>query len=533
VAQTKYIFVTGGVVSSIGKGITAASLALLLKSRGLKVFLQKLDPYINVDSGTLSPAQHGEVYVTADGKECDLDIGHYERFLDTKLNRLANCTAGAIYHDVIEREREGAYLGSTIQVIPHITEATKARIKEGAESAAADVAIIEIGGTVGDIESLPFLEAARQCRSDFGSDQTLYIHTTLVPFVDAAKELKTKPTQHSVKELRSLGIQPDMLVLRSKQPIEAEVRGKIAAFCDVSTERVIGCEDVASIYEVPLLLESSNVADKVVERLSLPAGRPDLSKWRGMLDALEKKGEVVHIAVVGKYADYADAYLSTTEALRHAGASIGAEVHVELVGTDRLEREDVESCLDAYDAVLAPGGFGARGTEEIIAAIRYARRKDLPFLGIGYGMQLAVIEAVRTLAGREAASSIEIDPATSLPLFTLEGGQSDQTRYGGTMVLGEQPVELRGGTLAERLYGESPIYERHRHRYQLSEQYTNLLKEAGLTISGRHAESRVVSVVERPEAAFFLGVQYHPEYASRPLRPHPVFTAFIEAARHS
>lgn len=525
----KYIFVTGGVVSSLGKGITAASLGRLLKNRGLKVAIAKLDPYLNIDPGTMSPLQHGEVFVTDDGGETDLDLGHYERFIDTNLTRACSVTTGQIYSEILEKERRGEFLGGTVQVIPHVTNEIKARIARVARAEDADVVIVEIGGTVGDIESLPFLEAIRQMKSEVGRDNCLYIHVTLVPYVGAAGELKTKPTQHSVKELRSIGIQPDIIVCRSEQPLSEEIREKIALFCDIDRDAVIPNTDAETIYEVPLIFEQEGLDDIVLQRLQLDAGPGNMDEWRRMVERMKHPTYQVRVGIVGKYVQLPDAYLSVAEALRHAGITNHARVDIEWISSEQVEAEGTEM-LEGLDAILVPGGFGNRGFEGKIHAIQYARENKVPFLGICFGMQAAVIEYARNVCGLTGANSTEFDPNTAHPIVHLHQNQLGVQQLGGTMRLGLYRCELIPDSLAQRIYGEQVIAERHRHRYEVNPEYRGILNDAGLVVSGVAPENAGIEIVELPTHPWFIGVQFHPEYRSRPNRPHPLFHAFVQAA---
>ncbi|MCL5781012.1 MAG: CTP synthase [Firmicutes bacterium] len=528
--MAKFIFVTGGVVSSLGKGITAASLGRLLKSRGLKVAIQKLDPYINVDPGTMSPYQHGEVFVTEDGAETDLDLGHYERFIDTNLNKTSNVTAGGIYWSVISKERRGDYLGGTVQVIPHITNEIKDRVLRMARELDADVVITEIGGTVGDIESLPFLEAIRQLRTDLGRDNVMYIHVTLMPYLRMANEFKTKPTQHSVKELRSLGIQPDVIVCRTEKPFPKEMEEKLALFCDIDKEAVIQAVDAFSIYEVPLQMELEGLDDIAVERFSLQCGEADMNGWRDMVNRMKNLESTTTIALVGKYVALPDAYLSVAEALRHAGLHHNSGVEIRWVNSEELEKVQAEQLLQGVDGILVPGGFGDRGIEGKINAIKYARENKIPFLGICLGMQLAVVEFSRAVMGWQDANSAEFNPHCQYPVIDLLPEQKDLDKMGGTMRLGAYPCKLVPGTLAYQAYGEEIIYERHRHRYELNNEYRAELAQAGMVFSGTLPNGKLVEIVELPEHPWFLATQFHPEFKSRPNRPHPVFRDFVGAA---
>ena len=528
--MAKHIFVTGGVVSSLGKGITAASLGRLLKSRGLKVTIQKLDPYLNVDPGTMSPFQHGEVFVTDDGGETDLDLGHYERFIDESLSRDCNVTAGSVYQTLIGKERRGDFLGGTVQVIPHVTNEIKDRIIRLAEQTKPDVIITEVGGTVGDIESLPFLEAIRQLRKDKGRDNVCYIHVTLVPCIAASSELKTKPTQHSVKELRSIGIPPDFIVCRSDRPIDACIRRKIALFCDVDPKAVISAMDARSIYEVPVNLRAQQLDEMVIERLELECGEPDMTEWDAFVAHSASLPDEVNIALVGKYVQLPDAYLSVNEALDHAGIFHDHKVKVHWVDAESLTPEEVDQILSEMDGILVPGGFGIRGIEGKIRAASYARENKVPYFGICLGMQVAVAEFARHVAGLDGANSTEFDPVTEHPVIDLMREQHDVADMGGTMRLGTYPCKVTPGTKGFAAYGEELIYERHRHRYEVNNAYRERLVEAGLVISGLSPDGRLVEMVELPDHPWFLGNQGHPEFKSRPTRPAPLFRDFIGAA---
>ncbi|MCL6521415.1 MAG: CTP synthase [Firmicutes bacterium] len=531
---TKFIFITGGVVSGLGKGITAASLGRLLKEAGFTVSLQKVDPYINVDAGTMNPLQHGEVFVTLDGAETDLDLGHYERFTDTTVSRAHNITTGQIYLSVIEKERRGDYLGGTVQVIPHLTNEIKHRIRSA--GAGADVAIVEVGGTVGDIESLPFLEAIRQLRIDLGRDDVLYLHVTLVPYIEASGEQKTKPTQHSVKELRSIGIQPDVIVCRSERSLSPEMREKIALFCDVPTEAVVENVDAASIYEVPLLLHREGLDRIVLDRLRLqPRRSVDLRPWREMVERIRRPRHRVRIGFVGKYVRLPDAYLSIVEALHHAGAAHDARVEIEWIESEALESPETDpaALLGELDGILVGPGFGSRGIEGKMAAARFARHHRIPYFGVCLGMQVAVIDFARELLGLERANSTEFDPDTPDPVFDLMPDQKNLTKLGGTMRLGGYPCRLAPGTLAWEAYGRAEeVLERHRHRFELNNAYREPLRRAGLEVSGLWQEGDLVEIMEldRRQHPWFLGTQFHPEFGSRPTRPHPLFAAFVGAA---
>jgi CTP synthase len=526
--SAKFVFVTGGVVSSLGKGITAASLGRLLKSRGLKVQVQKFDPYINVDPGTMSPFQHGEVFVTEDGAETDLDIGHYERFIDENLSRAANHTSGAVWDRVLRKERKGEYLGSTVQVIPHITNEIKARIRSVAEATDTDVVITEIGGTVGDIESLPFLEAVRQLRLEHRRD-TLFTHVTLVPFIRAAGEMKTKPTQHSVKELREIGIQPDILLCRCEAPLSTELREKIALFCNLPTEAVIDATDVESIYQVPQVFHHGGLDERVVRELGLEAGAPDLSVWNDFVERVLHPERTCTIAVVGKYTHVRDAYKSIIEAIVHSGA-----VHRARVQLRWIEGEDIETAgtrlLEDVDGILVPGGFGERGIEGKIAAVRFARERGVPYFGLCLGMQVATIEFARHVAGWTGANSSEFDPATPHKVIDLLPDQAGVIEKGGTMRLGAYRCALKEGSLAARAYGASEVEERHRHRYEFNNRYAAQLGSRGLVLSGRCVGRELIEIIELPDHPWFLAVQFHPELKSRPHQPHPLFVDFVRAA---
>jgi CTP synthase len=528
--MTKYIFVTGGVVSSLGKGITAASLGRLLKNRGLKVTIQKFDPYINVDPGTMSPYQHGEVFVTDDGAETDLDLGHYERFIDINLTKNSNVTTGKIYSSVITKERRGEYLGGTVQVIPHITNEIKDRVFRAGREAQSDVVITEIGGTVGDIESLPFLEAIRQIKSDVGRDNVMYIHVTLIPYLKAAGEVKTKPTQHSVKELRSLGIQPQVVVCRTEHPLSEEMKRKLALFCDVDYQAVIEARDVEMLYDVPLMLREQGLDDIVVNHLKLKTSPPDMTEWENMVRHAKQLKYTTEIAIVGKYVSLHDAYLSIVEALRHAGIDCDTVVKIRWVNAEDVYEHNVDELLRGVQGILVPGGFGDRGIEGKITAIRYARINKIPFFGICLGMQVAVVEFARSVAGLEGANSSEINPTTPYPVIDLLPEQKDIENLGGTMRLGLYPCKLAEGSLAQRCYEDELVYERHRHRYEFNNEYREILEAAGLRISGTSPDGRLVEIVELPDHPWFLAVQFHPEFTSRPNRPQALFKHFVRAA---
>ncbi|MEH1769758.1 MAG: CTP synthase [Nostoc sp.] len=528
--MTKFIFVTGGVVSSIGKGIVAASLGRLLKSREYSVSILKLDPYINIDPGTMSPFQHGEVFVTQDGAETDLDLGHYERFTDTSMSRLNCVTTGSIYQAVINKERRGDYNGGTVQVIPHITNEIKDRILRVAKSTNPSVVITEIGGTVGDIESLPFLEAIRQFRKEVGRQNVLYMHVTLVPWIASAGEMKTKPTQHSVKELRSIGIQPDILVCRSDRPLPKGLKQKLSGSCDVPEECVITSQDAKSIYEVPLNLEREGMAEQVLNLLQMEQRKPNLTQWKTLVQRLHSPKHEVEIAIVGKYVQLSDAYLSVVEALNHAAISTYGKLRLRWINSEDLETESAETHLQGVDGIVVPGGFGVRGVDGKIAAIKYARDRQIPFLGLCLGMQCSVIEWARNVGELTGANSAEFDPYTIDPVINLLPGQQEVVDLGGTMRLGLYPCRVLHDTLAFKLYQEDVIYERHRHRYEFNNDYRDLLLKSGYVISGTSPDGRLVEIVELPKHPFFLACQFHPEFQSRPSTPHPLFKGFIQTA---
>ncbi len=538
--HTKFIFVTGGVLSSLGKGLAAASIGTLLEARGLTVTLQKLDPYINVDPGTMNPFQHGEVYVTDDGAETDLDLGHYERFTSAKMGQKNNFTSGKIYYSVIMKERRGDYLGGTVQIIPHITDEIKASILQLAGSD-VDIAIIEVGGTVGDIESLPFLEAIRQLRADLGRENTLYIHLTFVPYIKAAGELKTKPTQHSVKELRAIGIQPDILLCRTERFLPPEVKKKIALFCNVEEDAVITAKDVDCIYEIPLIFHKEGLDEKIIELLNIWTREPHLDAWQDLVYRLKHPKEEVTIAVVGKYVHLKDSYKSLHEALIHGGLPSLTKVNIRYLDAEEITSDNIAECLRGADGVLVPGGFGSRGIEGKIMAIRYARENKIPFFGICLGMQLSVIEFARHVAGLERANSTEFDPDTPYPVIYLMREwfnyrtqkveiRDEKTEKGGTMRLGAYPCRLVEGTLAKAAYQVDEIFERHRHRYEFNNEYRSLFEEKGMRISGLSPDGELVEIVELKDHPWFLGCQFHPEFRSRPMEPHPLFVSFINAA---
>lgn len=527
---TKFIFVTGGVVSSLGKGITAASLGRLLKNRGLKVTIQKFDPYINVDPGTMSPYQHGEVFVTDDGAETDLDLGHYERFIDINLSKNSNVTTGKIYSAVINKERRGDYLGGTVQVIPHITNEIKDRVFRAARETHPDVVITEIGGTVGDIESLPFLEAIRQIKSDVGREHVMYIHCTLIPMLSASGELKTKPTQHSVKELRSIGIQPNVIVCRTEHPLSDELKRKIALFCDIDPEAVIEARDAETLYEVPLMLQEEGLDDIVIKHLGLECGEADMTEWTELVDKVKNLSHITKIAIVGKYVALHDAYMSVVEALRHAGFDNDTDIDVMWINSEKVNDQNAAELLGEADGILVPGGFGDRGTEGKIVAARYARENNIPFLGICLGMQMACVEGARNLLNLEGANSSEIDPETPHPIIDLLPEQKEIEDLGGTMRLGLYPCKLLPDSLAQKAYGNGLVYERHRHRYEFNNEYREDLEKVGFRFSGTSPDGRLVEIIELANHPWFVATQFHPEFRSRPNRPHPLFRDFVQAA---
>ena len=526
--MTKYIFFTGGVVSSLGKGIAASSLGRLLKSRGISVSIQKLDPYINMDAGTMNPYQHGEVFVTEDGAETDLDLGHYERFIDESLSRLHNVTTGQVYGAVIDKERRGDYLGGTVQVIPHITNEIKARIKQVAVAGGAEVCIVEVGGTVGDIESLPFLEAIRQFRHDVGDDHVMYVHLTLVPHLGAADELKTKPTQHSVRELRAIGISPDAIICRTEYPLTPEIKEKIALFCDVKPSAVVQSRDAQSIYQVPLNLEAEGLADAVAQKLGFEDRVLDLEDWRAMVRRIQRPKGTVRVALVGKYVELKDAYISINEALYHAGVAHNTEVEVLRVDSETLEERGLEA-LDGASGILVAPGFGARGIKGKLLAIRHAREENVPFLGICYGMQLACVEFARNVCGLEGAHTREVEAETPHPVIDFMENQRNLQVMGGTMRLGTYPCTLTPGTLAAKAYGELEITERHRHRFEFNNKYREIFERKGMVFSGMYVDAGLVEMIELPAHPWFLGTQAHPEFKSRPTRPAPLYAGFMEA----
>lgn len=528
--MTKYIFVTGGVVSGLGKGITAASLGRLLKARGLKVAAQKLDPYINVDPGTMSPFQHGEVYVTEDGAETDLDLGHYERFIDEDLNRFSNLTTGKVYWNVLNKERRGEYLGSTVQVIPHITNEIKEFVYRVGKQTDADVVITEIGGTIGDIESQPFLEAIRQIALEIGRENSLFIHVTLVPYLRGSEEHKSKPTQHSVKELQGMGINPNIIVLRCDEPLEDSIKNKISMFCNVKPDCVIENITLPNLYEAPLMLEEANFSSIVCRELSLKTAPCDLKEWTALVEKIKSRKKEVRIGLVGKYVQLHDAYLSVAEALQHAGYQCGTYVKIQWIDSEKLTEQTVEEELASLQGIIVPGGFGNRGIEGMILAAGYAREKGIPYLGICLGMQIAVMEFARHVAGITDANSGEFDELCANKVIDYMPGQNDDIDKGGTLRLGSYPCEIQKGTGMEKCYGTNHINERHRHRYEFNNAYRESLQQAGLTLSGLSPDGRLVEAVELSEHPFFIGVQYHPEFKSRPNKSHPLFQGFVNAA---
>ena len=529
--EKKYIFVTGGVVSGLGKGITAASIGRLLKSRGIKVTIQKFDPYLNIDPGTMNPCQHGEVFVTDDGLECDLDLGHYERFIDESLNRYSNITTGRIYMQVLNKERSGDFLGKTVQVIPHITNEIKDTVYKAGEISQAQVIITEIGGTVGDIESQPFLEAIRQIKTEKGSENVMFVHVTLIPFLPKSEELKTKPTQHSCKELMGMGIIPDLIVTRTSYPLTQDIKEKISLFCNISSKNVIENLDADSIYDVPLMFEKQNVAQIVMNKLGLKETKNDLIEWHDLCKSNKKIDKTVEIALVGKYVSLHDAYISIYEALNHAGVFNGVNVKIRWVDSEKIEEKTAEKLLKGVDGVIVPGGFGNRGIEGIISAIKYARQNDIPLFGICLGMQLMVIEYFRNVIKKEDANSLEFDENTKTPVINIMEDQVNVTQKGATMRLGKYPCTLDIGTKSYDAYKENLIYERHRHRYEFNNDYRNMAIDNGLKIAGVSPDNRLVEMVEIEKNNWAVGVQFHPELKSRPNRPHPLFKAFIHAVK--
>ncbi len=528
--MTKYIFVTGGVVSSLGKGITAASLGRLLKNRGLKVTIQKFDPYINVDPGTMSPYQHGEVFVTDDGAETDLDLGHYERFIDINLSKNSNVTTGKIYSTVLKKERRGDYLGGTVQVIPHITNEIKERVYRAAKETAPDVVITEIGGTVGDIESLPFLEAIRQIKGDVGVNNVMYIHCTLIPYLSAAGEMKSKPTQHSVKELRSLGIQPNVIVVRTERPVPQDMKDKIALFCDIDADAVIEARDADTLYQVPLDLQKQHLDQYVCNYLKLNCGQADMTEWEALVHKVKNLSKKVRIGLVGKYVSLQDAYLSVAESLRHAGYAFDADVDIKWINSEDVTEDNVKELLSDIDGILVPGGFGDRGIEGKILATQYARENNVPFLGICLGMQLATVEFARNVLGLKGANSAELNPETPYPVIDLLPEQKDIEDLGGTLRLGLYPCKLVEGSRAHEAYKEQVVYERHRHRYEFNNEYREAMEKAGLSFSGTSPDGRLVEIIEIKEHRYFVASQFHPEFVSRPTKPQPLFREFIQAS---
>ncbi|WP_175615932.1 CTP synthase [Piscibacillus halophilus] len=526
--MTKYIFVTGGVVSSLGKGITAASLGRLLKNRGLNVTIQKFDPYLNVDPGTMSPYQHGEVFVTEDGAETDLDLGHYERFIDINLNKYSNITTGKVYSSVIRKERRGDYLGGTVQVIPHITNEIKDKVFQAGKETNADVVITEIGGTVGDIESLPFLEAIRQLKSDVGRENVMYIHCTLVPYIGAAGELKTKPTQHSVKELRSLGIQPDVIVLRTDMEISKEMKEKIALFCDINEKEVIEALDCDVLYEVALELKRQGLDQLAVDHFGLNYPEANMDEWEDLIQKVKNLSETVKIGLVGKYVSLQDAYISVVEALKHAGFAHDADVEVKWISSENVNDENAADYLSDVDGILVPGGFGDRAIEGKISAIKYARENNIPFLGICLGMQLATVEYARNVLGLKGAHSAEIDPNTPHPIIDLLPKQKDIEDLGGTLRLGVYACRLQNGTKAHEAYDDEVVYERHRHRYEFNNEYRQQMESTGFVFSGKSPDDRLIEIIELKDHPWFVASQFHPEFKSRPTRPQPLFRDFVE-----
>ena len=529
--MTKYVFVTGGVVSSVGKGISVASIGRILKSRGISVSVQKLDPYLNVDPGTMSPYQHGEVFVTKDGSETDLDLGHYERFIDVELTRLSNVTAGQIYSSVIAKERRGDFLGGTIQAVPHVTNEIKDRIKNLAEETEAEVIVVEVGGTVGDIEGLPFLEAIRQMRNEVGRDNVFYIHVTFLPFMSSTGELKTKPTQHSVKELRGIGIQPDAILCRSDHPLSPETNAKISLFCDVQNQGIIPMPTVSNVYEVPLILEESGLGDLIVDSLNLAGYKKNLGEWQAMGKRMQELDNPTKIAVVGKYVDLHDSYISVKEALRHAGLYHNREIEISWIHSEDIERDGPEEYLNSVGGIVVPGGFGPRGVEGMIQAARYAREREIPYLGLCLGMQLMVIDLARFVLSSPNANSTEFDPTTPHPVIDLMTDQQSVHAMGGTMRLGIYPCELVNGTKAANAYGTERVEERHRHRFEFNNSYREILQEGGLITSGLSPDGNLVEISELVDHPFMLGVQFHPEFLSRPNNSHPLFRDFVGIAK--
>ena len=530
--MTKFIFITGGVVSSVGKGINVASIGRLLKSRDLKVTVLKLDPYLNVDPGTMSPYQHGEVYVTKDGSETDLDLGHYERFIDMDLTKSSNVTAGQIYSEVISKERGGEYLGGTIQTIPHVTDAIKQKISMLAEESAADVVVVEVGGTVGDIEGLPFLEAIRQMRNEVGRDNVMYIHVTLLPHISSTGEIKTKPTQHSVRELRSIGIQPDAIVCRSDHPIDEEIKSKISIHCDVSKNGVVSLPNVESVYEVPLILEEEGLGDLIVDCLALPSAINDMDSWREMVSSIHEIKKRTKIAIVGKYMELEDSYLSVKEALIHAGVHQNLSVDISWVASEDIEKHGPSAYLDSVNGIVVPGGFGPRGIEGMVKTVEYCREMGIPYLGLCLGMQVMVIEGARSMLQLQDANSSEFEPETQDPVIYLMTEQEGLIDTGGTMRLGVYPCKLVNGSRAKKAYGQDLVYERHRHRFEVNNKYLDSFAMVGFEATGLSPDGQLVEIMEFKHHTFMLGVQFHPEFLSRPNRPHPLFTEFVNSAKN-
>ena len=530
--MTKMIFVTGGVVSSVGKGVSVASIGRILKSRGVSVSLLKLDPYLNVDPGTMSPYQHGEVYVTEDGSETDLDLGHYERFVDIDLSQLSNVTAGQIYSDVIARERKGEFLGGTIQAIPHVTDAIKERMMRLAEASGADVIVVEVGGTVGDIEGLPFLEAIRQMRREIGKDNVFYIHVTYLPYISATKELKTKPTQHSVRELRSIGILPDVIICRSDYEVDEDIKTKISVHCDVPVEAVITLPTVSSVYEVPLILQEEGLGDLIKDTLDIQFQQQDLVDWRKLVAAIHKPKESLPVAVVGKYVDLQDSYISVKEALLHAGLHFDRDIEVRWVGAEEIEEVGADAFLNSVSGIVVPGGFGPRGFEGMIEAVQYARDHDVPYLGLCLGLQAMVVDIARNLMGKDGANSTEMNPNTPYPVIDLMESQKDVDEMGGSMRLGLYPCELVKDTWSSKAYGQDVVQERHRHRWEFNNTFREEFEGVGLWPSGLSPNGKLVEIMEFADHPFMVGTQFHPEFLSRPNRPHPLFREFIGVAKN-
>lgn len=527
--MTKYIFVTGGVVSSLGKGIVAASLGRLLKNRGLEVTIQKFDPYINIDPGTMSPYQHGEVFVTDDGAEADLDLGHYERFIDINLGKHSTVTSGRVYQSVLQKERRGDYNGGTVQVIPHITNEIKDRIQRAGRETNADVVITEVGGTVGDIESLPFLEAIRQMKTNLGHNNVMYVHCTLIPYIKAAGELKTKPTQHSVKELRSLGIQPNIIVVRTEQEVPQDMKEKLALFCDVQPHEIIESRDAEHLYEVPLNLHAQDIDDIVLDHFGIEAPEADMEEWRELVAKVKSLPNKRKVALVGKYVELQDAYISVVEALKHAGYAFNSDIEIDWINAEHVDADNVVTLLKGADAILVPGGFGDRGVEGKILATQYARENNVPFLGICLGMQLATVEFARNVLGLKGAHSTELDAKTDYPIIDFLPDQNDNVDLGGTLRLGLYPCKLKDGSKSKNAYGKELVYERHRHRYEFNNEYREAMEAAGLVFSGTSPDGKLVEIIELPDNNFFVACQFHPEFVSRPNRPQPLFRDFIGA----